>query len=57
MLFAGCALTDATYIVDMSLLIIANLFLLRALDAFRRSKATGVSQPRLFALEDPGLDS
>ena len=30
-------LTDGVYIIDMSLLIIAQLFLLRAIDSFKRS--------------------
>jgi hypothetical protein len=37
LLFAGCDLTDGVYIIDMSLLIIAQLFLLRAIDSFKRS--------------------
>jgi hypothetical protein len=35
-LFAGCA-PDGVYIIDMSLLIIAHLFLLRAIDSFKHS--------------------
>jgi hypothetical protein len=35
--FAGCAPTDGVYIIDMSLLIIAHLFLLRAIDSFKHS--------------------
>ena len=37
LLFAGCALTHGVYIIDMSLLIVAHLFLLRAIDNFKRS--------------------
>ena len=37
LLLAGCAPTDPVYIVDTSLLIIAHLFLLRAIDSFKSS--------------------
>jgi hypothetical protein len=37
LLFADCADTYVVYIVLMSLLIIAQLFLLRAVDTFKRS--------------------
>jgi len=47
LLFAGSALTDGIYIIDMSLLIIAQLFLLRAIDSFKRSSRWGGSN------EDP----
>ena len=43
LLFAGCALTGDVYIIDMSLLIIAQLFLLRAIDSFKRSSRWGGS--------------
>ena len=33
-------LTDGVYIVDVSLLIIAQVFLLRAIESFKRSRAS-----------------
>jgi hypothetical protein len=45
LLFAGCAPADGVYIVDMSLLIIAQLFLLRAIDSFKSSPRRASHNP------------
>jgi hypothetical protein len=50
LLFAGSALTDGIYIIDMSLLIIAQLFLLRAIDSFKSSPRRASHNPDCWPL-------